>query len=353
MALVVNPKITFNGKEATEGILEPAFQRPEMTRIMDIREGIKASEQIAFLGRISKVTKKDAGAGTGKQNRTIGMSQKYWNPQKMKIWISLKEDEIEDTFFVWLTKNGVDRRNIEDLTQFYTQWVLEVFSDAAAADAMRIGWFGDTAITNVADGGVLADSESVGDYNQLDGFWKQIFAGVTAGTIERVEIDKNAEVTEAAQLALGATDAYDTYKAMINAADSRLRGAKDKVFLVTETLFQNRIDEKESKTSGIESMVKRQDQFYSDDVYRSIPIISMDTVWDLYLQADFNDGTAIDLPHRAVLTTVSNLVAGFDSAGGVEDFRTYFDEETETVNFKGLYKYDVKLMQEFMIVAAY
>lgn len=353
MALTINPKITFNGKEATEGILEPAFKRPEVKRIMDIREGIKAKEQIAFLGRIDKVTKKDGGAGTGKQNRSIAMSQKFWDPVKMKIWISFKEDELEDTFFVWLTKNGVDRRNVEDLTEFYQQWVLEVFTDAAQTDAMRIAFFGDTAAANVADGGKITDGVAIDDYNQVDGFWKQLFDGVTAGKVKKVTIAKNAEATYALQLALGSTDAYDTYKAMLNKADSRLRSAPDKVFLVTETLFQNRIDQKESLANGLESSAARQDQFYSDDQYRKIPIISMDTIWDRWIQADMDNGTKYDLPHRVILTTVSNLVAGYDSEGGVSDFRTYFDEETETVNLKGLYKFDAKVLQEFMAVVAY
>ena len=353
MALTINPKITFNGKEATEGILEPAFQRPEMRRIMDIRENIKAKEQIAFMGRIDKVTKKDGGAGTGKQNRTLQMSEKFWDPEKMKIWIALNEDDLEDTFFVWLTKNGVDRRNIEDLTEFYQQWVLEVFADAAQSDALRIAWFGDKAVKNVADGGVLAAGASVGDYDQINGFWKQIFAAVTAGQTPKIDIAKNAEAGFAAQLALGDTDAYNTYRQMVNAADPRLRQAPDKILLVTETLMQNRIDEKESKFPNVFEMIKRQDEAFNDDVYRKVPIISMDAVWDRYIQSDFSNGVKYALPHRAVLTTVSNLVAGFDSAGGIDDFRTYFDEESETVNFKGLYKFDAKHMQEFMTVAAY
>jgi hypothetical protein len=353
MALTINPKITFNGKEATEGILEPAFQRPEMRRIMDIRENIKAKEQIAFLGRIDKVTKKDGGAGTGKQNRSLAMSEKFWDPAKLKIWISLTQDDLEGTFFVWLTKNGVDRRNVEDLTEFYQQWVLEVFADAAQSDALRIAYFGDKDIANVSDSGVLANTASVDDYNQIDGFWKQLFAAVTATKTKRITIAKNSEANYAAQLALGTTDAYDTYRKMINIADSRLRQAPDKVFLVTETLFQNRIDEKESKSPGVYEMIKRQDQAYNDDQYRNIPIISMDNVWDKYIQSDFANGTAYDLPHRAILTTVSNLVAGFDSAGGIDDFRTYFDENSESVNFKGLYKFDAKVMEEFMTVVAY
>lgn len=355
MALQINPKITFSGKEATEGILEPAFRSPEMRRIMDIRENIKAKEQIAFLGRLDKVTKKDGGAGTGKQSRTIAMSEKYWDPERMKIWISINEDDLEDTFFVWLTKTGVDRRNVEDLTEYYTQWVLEVFKDAAQTDAKRIAWFGDKDVKKISDGGVLSNSASVDDYNQINGFWKQIFTAVSAGKTPRVTISANAQSTHADQLNLASDDAYKILRDMVNKADSRLRQAPDKIFLVTETLFQNRIDEKEAKFPAVFEMVRRQDEDYNnrEDVYRSIPIISMDNIWDRYIQSDFDNGTKYDMPHRAVLTTVSNLVAGFDSEGGIDDFRTYFDEESETVNFKGLYKFDVKHMQEFMTVAAY
>jgi hypothetical protein len=356
MSVVITPKITFNGKEATDGILEPAFGHPEFKSIMDVRQDIKAKEQIAFLGRISKVTKKDGGAGTGKQNRVLKMSQKYWDPQKMKIWVSLSEDEIEDTYFVWLTKTGVDRRNIEDHSQYYQQWVLEVFTEAAREDAMRIAWLGDTAVAKQSAGGTLSnDAEvSVDDYNQLDGLFKQIFAGVTAGTIKYVEIAENDEATQAGQLALDDNGAYLIYRAMINKADPRLKKQKDQIILVTETLNTNRLDEKESKFPNVFEMIKRQDEQFNDDVYRSVPIISMQTTWDLNIQADFiSDTGVIDRPHRAVYTTVSNLVAGFDAIGGIDDFRTYFDEETETVNFKGLYKFDVKLLQEFLVVAAY
>lgn len=355
MALTINPKITFNGKEATEGILEPAFRSPDMRRLMDIRENIKAKEQIAFLGRIDKVTKKDGGAGTGKQNRQLQMSEKFWDPERMKIWVAINEDDLEDTFFVWLTKNGVDRRNIEDLTEYYTQWVLEVFTEAAQTDAKRIAWFGDKDIKKVADGGVLSDSASVDDYNHINGFWKQIFAAVSAGKTPRVTISENAQSTYTDQLNLAQDAAYKILRDMFNKADSRLRQAPDKVFFVSETLFQNRIDEKESKFSSVFEMIKRQDEDHnnSDDIFRGVPIISMDNIWDRYIQSDFDNGTKYDLPHRAVLTTVSNLVAGFDSAGGIDDFRTYFDEESETVNFKGLYKFDAKHMLEYMTVAAY
>jgi hypothetical protein len=356
MALTIDPKITFTGKEASEGILEPAFIRPEMTRMMDIRQGLKAKEKIGFLGRLSKVTKKDAGCGTGKQSKTLPMSEKEWNPETLKVWLTFCEKDLEDTFFVYLTKNGIDRYDATAVSEFWNKWVLEVVTDAVQEDALRIGWFADKAIATVEDGGTLSNSASVTDYNQIDGFFKQIFDGVGAGTIRRVTIDKNAESTFADQLELGTDDyAYDIYRQMVNKADPRLRQAKDKILLVTETLFQNRIDEKEQKTQGVFEMIKRQDEDHnnSDDVFRKIPIISMDAIWDKWIQSDFSNGTKYDLPHRAILTTVSNLVAGFDAVGSVKDFKVWLNDDTEEVNMKGGYKYDVKLLQEFMMVAAY
>src|SRR5690606_16462332 len=148
---------------------------------------------IAFLGRIDKVTKADAGCGTGKQTRTIPMSEKFWDPVKLKIWLSFCEDDLENTFYVYLTNNGVDRRDVTTVSQFWTQWVMEVFGDAVNSDALRLAWFADTDIKKVTDGGVLSNTADVADYNQLDGFWKQIFAAVTAGKTKRVTIDENAE----------------------------------------------------------------------------------------------------------------------------------------------------------------
>ena len=69
-ALITPGDITFNGQEVrsmSEVIIEDAYQNPSLNEFHTIVENIVAKEQIAYLGTLSKMTKADAGCGTGKQ----------------------------------------------------------------------------------------------------------------------------------------------------------------------------------------------------------------------------------------------------------------------------------------------
>lgn len=351
MSLSINPKITFNGMEAREGILDPAFERPELTEQFTIVEDIVAKEQIAFLNRIDKVTKKDAGCGTGKLTKALPMEEKSWDPTKMKIWIGMCADEIEGTFWIWMSNRGLKRDMVIDVTPFWVEYVMEVFEEAVASDAVRIAWFGDVDHDEFSMGGVLTNGTDITDYNQMDGFWKKIFA---AGSIPVTSIPENALATYALQDALAEDRAFLVFQSLFNKADSRLRqykGAKRPVLLVTESLFQNWINYKESRNLDLSFV--RQDEFFNTDVYRGTKIISMDNVWDKFIRSDFDNGTTWDLPHRALLVTPDTLMLGFDDSKSANEFRSYFDEDLEENVLKGIFRMDTVLAREFLVSAAY
>lgn len=355
MSLTINPKITFNGKEAREGILDPAFNRPNIKEIMSVRNGMKAQEQIAFLRRINKVSRVDPGCGLGKRDLQLGMEEKTWNPSPIKMWFDFCEDDLEDTFFVYLTENGVNRRDVSKVNEFWVKWVLEIFTDAANDDFLRFAFLGDTLADNVSGGGVITNGVAPEDYQQIDGIWKQIFADVTAVLTPRVVITENAAVSKAAQLALADDAAYQAMSGAYDNADSRLRSAPDKIYLLSGTLFRNRRREIESKTPGLDAWALNQDKKIDNDkmMFNGIPVYNMDTIWDRHILADFDNGTTYDLPNRCILTTKSNLVAGFDEEKAHNAFRTWYEEQDEAVNFKGLYKTDVKVMRPFLTSVAY
>lgn len=353
MALDVNPEVTLTKRQAMEGILDPAFTRPDIRAQMDIRDGIKADEQIIFLNRLTKVTRFDAGCGTGLITKSLGMEEKVWTPRPQKIFVDFCEDELETTFWAWMTNNGVRRRDVTNITPFYRRWVLEVFQDAANEDLMRMAWLGDTAANNISGGGSITNGVAAEDYQQLNGFWKQIFADVTAMDTPRITITENSAGTFAAQITFTEDRAYQLMKSVYNNADSRLRNRNDKVFLVSGWLFRNRIDQKESLTPTLESFAARQNEEFESDQYRNIPIINMENVWDRWLEPDFSNGTVIDRPNRILLTTLSNIVAGFDAVSAHNSFETWFERKDEKVYFKGLYKADAKVLRPFLNSVAY
>lgn len=354
MGLTINPTITFNGKEAQEGILERAYRIPGLAQIHSIYENIVAKEQIAFLERFSKVTVADTGCGTGKSVKTLPMYEKFWEPVDVKIWLQPCWKDFKASFFVWTMRKGIERADISETD--LAEYIIEVLTFAVKDDALRLLWFGDKNISHdgASPAGTLADSDDVKYYNLINGFWKQIYEGVaigagTHGHIPRHEITKNAGVSYTAQ-ALADAESLTIFKALLNNADKRLRHNDQKIIICTDSIFSNWQDYKESKV--LETSWKQQDFDMEAGVFRSTPILPME-FWDRHIDSDFNNGTVWHLPHRAVLTTVNQLAAGFDSVDAIDSFKAFLDDTTELYNIKGGYKIDAKIMENHMFSVAY
>jgi hypothetical protein len=88
-----------------------------------------------------------------------------------------------------------------------------------------------------------------------------------------------------------------------------------------------------------------------EGIYRSTPIIPI-PLWDQYIQADMNNTVKYDKPHRAVLTTPSNLGIAFDIDTAVQNFEAFLDKTTEKYHIKGAYKFDTMMMLHTLISVA-
>jgi len=354
MSVTLNPTITFNGKEAREGILERMFNKPAFTRYHTIYSNIVAKEQIAFLQRFSKLTKLEAGCGTGMTSKEIPMHEKFWEPVNTKIWLQLCWRDFIASFFVYGQKKGIDRNDLSgtDLMEY----LMEVIPDAGLDDLWRIVWFGDEDISDYAGSpqGTLGDATDIPYYNLIDGLWKQIFAGVaigagTWGHIPHYAISENSGGTYTLQ-ELAAAKSLTIFKQLLYQADDRLRDASNKVILCTRSIMDNWNEYKESKT--LESSFKREDTYFTEGVFRGIPIYEV-PVWDRLIQTDFDNGTTLYLPHRAIMTTVDQIAVGFDGFDKVDAFKAYLDDTTELYNIKGGYKVDAKILENYMFSVAY
>lgn len=354
MTVVLNPTITFNGKEATDGILERMFGKPQFTRFHTIYNNIVAKEQIAYLGRFSKITKAEAGCGTGMTSKDIPMHEKFWEPEPTKIWLQLCWKDFQASFFVWGLKKGIDRNDLSATNLM--EYLMEVIPDAGLDDLWRLVWFGDQDISDIASSpaGTLGDSSDIPYYNIINGLWKQIFAGVaigagTWGHIPHYTISENSGVSYSAQ-ALSAQKSWTIFKSLLTNADQRLRDDPNKVILCTQSILDNWNDYKESVT--LESSFKRQDTEYEEGIIRSTRILPI-SVWDRMIETDFDNGVTWYLPHRAILTTIDQIAVGFDGFDKVDAFKAYLDDTTELYNIKGGYKLDAKILENYMFSVAY
>lgn len=356
MAIITPSDLSFNGEEVrefAEAVIERTFEDPALNEVHLIMDDIVAKQQIVLIGRLSKITKKDAGCGQGKTSPTIPMSEKFWNPVQLKIWLSECHTQFDQTFMVYYKKKG---KEYPDLTQteIFSMFLIDQVGIAAAMDALRIAWFADTAAKTVTNGGSFTDGTDLTDYTMLDGFWKQLFAVAAANAKRKTAIAKNAGASYTAQT-FDAADvtakvATKVFQGMIFKADTRLRGEPTKRILATRSLTDQYILER--LDSGTELAYTRLESGIDTLNILGVPVIVMD-IWDRTITADQDNGTKWNLPHRAVMTLKENLPLGIDEEQALGDFDVFYDKMSETSNIKGGYKYDAKVIEDYMVQVAY
>ncbi len=337
--------ITWDGKYVEslgEVIIEAAFSKPSLSEFHMLANGIKAKEKIGYLGRYTKLFQTDAGCGTGQLDKVLPNSEKEWDPEKLKMWVQQCEDDIDQTFFVWTTKNGIDRKNL-DGTHFM-EFLMDVLPDGLLEDILRMAWMGDK---DIVAGNLTNGATDVPFYNQVNGLWKQVLALPEA---RRFPITENAQSTTAAQLALAADASLQIFRNLVNKSDSRLKNAPNTVIIATRTIMQNYADYLESQ--NIDNSFNRIESGFNTLSYRGIPIIEFELL-DRYIQSDFLISGAYDKPHRAVFTTRNNLAIGSDDISKWDDFKIFFDDVTELLNIKGGLKMDTKIIEDHMIQVAH
>ena len=364
--ILINPaNLTWNGDEVkalAETILIDIYENPAIEDTMTVHNNIVAKTQIAYLGLLSKITKADAGCSGSAMSKNIPMTQKYWNPVDLKSWLSICYKDLEASFWIWGQANKFDRADLIGDKSKVTQFIMERMSNAGLEDSIRIAWFGDTNIKDGSGspGNLLTPGTDITDYNVLDGLWKQIYADDILYSTQHVAIANNSNATYATQ-AFGTTDVTNKtvtnlFYNMIAAADPRLSDSKGQMLLVTRSIYQQYLRELGSYTAveasfelvqdGETGITKKVLQF------NGYPVIKM-TLWDRYIAADYNDGTVTYQPHRAILCTKESFALGVDAQAGINEFELYYYQNAQTVNFRGMYRMDTKIVKDYMYVSAY
>lgn len=343
--------ITYSGKQAEEIIMLPIVESTKLEQLHTIITGVKAKQQVVYIGDLDKITKLDAGCGLGASEADLDLSEKWWDPAELKVWLTECYKTNMDKLFAWGGKNGIERSDLTDTE--YLQMIIERVEATMPKDAFRIVWFASKTIANVSGGGVLKNGVSVTDYNQINGFWDQIYDIMTANPGQKVAIAENALTTKAAQMALAADTAVDVFEGLLTSStvDPRLLGDDNRVIYCTQSLFNNYKKYLRS-FPNIDASYERIEGRYDSLMFDGVQVISVPD-WDRIIRADFDNGTKYDLPHRAVLTTKDNLPIALDASEALTDLKVFYDDVTELNHIKGGYKMDAMVAVDFMIAAAY
>lgn len=360
MPLLTPADFTWNGKEVmsmSEAIMEDFLAKPELSALHTFRTGIKAKQQIAFLGKLNGLigkSRKNCDT-TVDTNDTTG-TEKFWDPCTVGFRFEECWADWLETFFVWGLNNGLQKENLDRTDAF--NYIESVLKDAAMEANLRMVWFNNTDAANVDDSpaGVITSGLNLSYFNCSDGFWQQIFDIVTANSARRAgTIAKNNGLTYALQ-AFDTTDttnkvAHGYLRALLTNADFRLRGNPNKVIMVTQSIYDQYLLELESYTSVEGSFRLLQDGTRSL-TFRGVPVIPVD-FWDRMILANENYGTHLHLPHRGLLTVKENLVIGVEEVANLSEVGFFYDPYHRLNVFSGLWNLDQKVLKDYMIEVIY
>lgn len=344
----------------SESLFEGFYQHLQLTRYHQVVTGIKANKQIIIFGKHTGLAgfKRANCDTTANTNWTIPSQEKVWTPAYLGDRFEECYDNYMDTFIRWGLNNGVNKSDLTgtELAAMITSHVGDLLMDVS----MRHAWFGDTAIVAGTNNNLGA-----GDlvyFNAIDGFWAQLFdiVSVTPARQSTTGLTtKNGQASYALQ-AFNATDttnqvATKALDQMYYDADMRLRGMakSDLVFLVSQSVYdQYEKERKATGGSGIYEVFLRQEDgapLLSSNGIEVVPVHD----WDRIIQSYLEDGTNYTIPHRAVLTTRTNLMLGVEEASNLGEFDAWYSKDNEKYYIKFGFSLDAKVGLDNMVQLAY
>lgn len=353
MAAIIDASdLTLNPREvetASAVIFERAFNDSDLSEYHDIETGVDMKKQIVFADRIGLLGKKSEGC-TPNDAQGFTLSQKYWDPVIEDFRLKHCQADMPGLLKIFRKAQRMNPDFYDAVGSEEFGVIIAAVESAMLENMHRKVWFNDTAAETVADGGVFTNGTDLDYFNSFDGLFKQIMAEVPTTAKNYVAVAKNAGANYTAQ-ALAADEAYGIFEKMIVAADERLAAAEDKFILTTRSLADNYKATLRNKSLGngyLEVTENGKQRLFFDGIE-----IKVRYDWDRYIKAYQDNGTKYNLPHRAVMTTKSNIPLGTLSAEDLDKLDVFYDKTQKINIIDGVYTIDAKHLETYMTVAAY
>lgn len=344
----------------SELVFEKKIEKGNLNTMHAVQTGIQSGKKIGFVGHLGLVGECIDGCNIP-SGSSVPMSEKEWQPKTIGFRLEHCSKDVNG-LAVYLKKKISKYPDEYDMTGSPEETVILMKAEDATEDMLwRHLHFGDTEISNIADGGYLKDGVAIKFWNCIDGLWKQVFSttSLASGGKYYVAIAANAGANYTAQeLAVDAGKAL--IKAMIKKADSRLKSATNKILLMTESIAENLLDSYEDVAwknavdinKDLANITANYGKTNYIGTYRGIDLYSV-VNWDSTITTYFDNGTKYDKPHRAILTTPDNIPIGTPSTEMMGSLDSFYDRKSKLNFVDGELMIDVKLLEDYMAVAAY
>ena len=356
MPLLDLEELTMNPEEANEvskAIFIAAITGGDLEEFHEIETGISHKTQIPFIGNLGLVGEKVTGCSRSENGSSIPLTEKFWDPVLIGDRLAHCATDVNSLLKLFKKAQKINPDFYDRIDSEEFGMIIAKVAQAMKKMKNRLVWFGDEAAENVSGGGLIKNGINVKYFNVLNGLFKQIFAEIPTTAKNYVEISKNAGADYEAQ-ELEPNTALGIFRKMYNRIDARFFEAIEEgaqpVLMVTRELYQNYQDELEDKSLAF-TLAETKDGVSSLS-YRGIPI-KVRHDWDNNIQSYQDNGTKLNLPHRAILTVKENIPVGTVSTEDLDRLESWYEKKDKKNYIDFDLMLDVKHLLDYMTVAAY
>lgn len=326
MATTLQQKqVSYKGNNATQIFFQPLFKDVVGLGAFKLMSNVRNKQKMGFVNKLEGIVQKKTGCGftpsgkLGVYDRTISV-----NPAKINLEIC--NDEFKNTLWEEKTKSG----NLQyDLTGTEIMDILlQQAREGAAADILKLFWFGDTASDDIL-------------LNVADGIWQvHIPALVTQNLIPYTNTGSGSP--------LAAGDATDYLQEVFDEAPLALKGlpVSMKAFMVSGSVYDAYV--KDLQAANLAIGVALTVNGVSDVRFNGIPVIP-NYLWDVYDSVDLE----LDDMHRILYTTPQNLVFATDMTSDLNSFMVFTDDLTEKTYVKANFDLGTNYVHESLFSVGY
>lgn len=318
-------------RDLAELLFDTIFNDPDIEMVVTSETGVVNGKKLGRLRSMGHVGTSGGGCKPTYVKPEVTGVEKEWNLGKYQIPLELCYEDLENTLAKYGMNEGTAIGNLVD-TPYWNEVLMPLLEQAIVNMFWRIVWFGDKDAKNISDSGIITDGVNLKLFNMCDGLFKQLRAITAANPGQLTTIAANAAATYQAQkeairqpgVAIGIIDE------MLSDCDSRIFDDKDAAIFMNSGLYKAlRNDVKNMQNLHLEvTQVASGIQLSSYDDH---PIIVLD-VWDRLIKEFENDGTKLNAPYRALISTPNNLFVGTSDTKRVADLDITFDT-TDRMNY--------------------
>lgn len=355
MSLVDFSALSLNAIEPSEeskAVFEKTFLKPELAQLYAIHTGITMKTQIPFFGKLAPFLLADQGdCSSNEVSQNVSSSEKFWDPELLSGRLSHCQGDMTDSLFKqWRTAKKQNPDAWAEVSNELLAFLEDRITDAISEDILLKSFFGDVDADNVTDGGNITDGVNAALFTSVNGFWKQVLAGVTAGDIIRYTIPENALATKALQADLATDRALQVFRYLYDNIDSRALEAGEVQFQVSRSIATNWRNYLMDKSLAF--TLTETEKGSTTLMYQDVPIIVRND-WDRNIRTYFDQGATYLNPHRAILTSKNNMAIGTLSEDDFKEFRMFYVEKDKKFYIDSALSLDAKLLEEYMVGTAY